>query len=494
MSRNVTKTKLLLASSVVALATVALPAVARADSLAQLTAELNQLQAQVAQLKAQQAAQEQAQAVAAAATAAPPAHGPALVTFGGAALPPGARRPIVGGVPLAVNKGGAIYLAGTIDGGLRLDSGAGHSILSAQSGAMRASRLALEGYENIGYGLLAVGVLEGGLNIEQGLGASNPSSAGTAFDFGRESYVGIGNDKMGYLDFGRQYSPEWAAVASPTADPFGGNYLGGIVAVSPTLAVNSRVSNAIIYNYGYTWEGMIDPAPRTGLGFAAMYAPSGNNGTAAAPTYSGQQEGAMVSYGTKTWFLDVGYNQIDGIQTANGQAPYAATYIPAVTNKTALKEYSAAGSYLTPYARLFAQYDLQTDGRKNAGAPGTALRPGQLGVDQYDFFVGAVIPTLPHENLRFIVGKTYNKTTDKAQYTVEQASYEYDLVTVPGTAIYLEGSLVQNSAHSAQGIIGASDAAATNNSVLPTQLTKNGTTPDYGATASTVATGVRFIF
>jgi predicted porin len=390
-----------------------------------------------------------------------------------------------------------LFLDGTIDGGIRYDAGAGHSNLSVQSGLMRASRFALEGYQNIGFGLRAVGVLEAGLNITQGLGASNPSAAGNGFDFGRESYVGIGSDEYGYIDFGRQYAPIWAAAASPTADPFGGNYLGGIVALDPTLAVNSRVSNSIIYNYNYTWEGMIDPAPSHGFGFAAMFAPAGNHPTSPTttvtsyPANAGQQFGVMASYGTKRWFIDGAFNQIDGINTNNGEAPFTNTYIPAEPlDKTALNEFTFAASYVTPLGRVFAQYDTQYDGRKYTADA----------VDQDDWFVGFAAPTFKHQVLKFSYGTLYNHTSSKAQYSVAQATYEYDLVQVPGTALYLEGSMVNNNKTSAQGILGATDVGGPTtgpesaDDILPTQLTRNGTSLAYGATASTIAMGVRFIF
>jgi len=529
MKLNITKSKLLLAGSCLALQAALWPAAARADQVSDLKVEMNmienqikdmqaqqqhyspakrdelaQVQQEVAQLKAQLAAVQAAPPPPAQYASAPPpapgtarypyngllpeaAAGTGIAPIGGTQpLEPKVIKPVVGGVLLYANNGSAFFIDGTIDAGVRLDTGAGHNVLSVQSGLMRTSRLTLEGYQNIGFGLRAVGVIEGGLNVAEGTGASNPNNI-AGFDFGRESFVGIGNDKYGYVDYGRQYSPIWSVSAAPVADPFAGVYLGGILAVDPTLAVNSRVSNSITYNYRYTWEGMLDPAPPHGFGFSAMYTPPGNNGHTL-PVNAGQQFGAATSYGTKHWWLGAGYQQIDGINTNNGEAPYTNTYIPTLptTQLTRLVEITIAGSYLTPYGRLFAQVNTQYDGRKNA------LNDG---VDQDDFMVGAVIPTFKHQNLRFIYGKLFNKTSVHAQYSVVQASYEYDLVQIPGTALYLEGSMVDNSANSAQGILGAADVGGTGPSaILPTQVTKNGTNLDYGATDSTIATGVRFIF
>jgi len=416
------------------------------------------------------------------------AHGTG-VAFNAGTGPTGPKviKPLVGGILLYAGNGSAFFIDGTLDGGIRDDFGAGHSTLAVQSGAARASRLALEGYQNIGFGLRAVGVLEAGLAINTGLGSSNPSAAGSGFDFGRESYAGIGNDQIGYIDFGRQYSPIWATVASPTADPFGGNFLGGIVALNPTLAVDSRVSNSIIYNYNYTWEGMIDPAPSHGLGFAAMYAPGQNHSsTDTNPVNNGQQWGAMVSYGTKRLFVDAGYNQIDGYNSTD--VPYTASYIAAYPlDKTALKEFSAAASYLTPIARLFAQIGVEYDGRNKADVDA---------IDQDYWFVGFAAPTFKHQLLRFTYGTLYNHdaaykgATKQGQYSVAQASYEYDLVQVPGTALYVDGLVINNNRYSAQGILGAADIG----SGYPTVLTKDDGATEYGGTAETLAMGVRYIF
>jgi len=419
--------------------------------------------------------------------AAPPGGG---VQVNGGTGPTGPKviKPLVGGILLYAGNGSAFFIDGTLDGGIRDDFGAGHSTLAVQSGAARASRLALEGYQNIGFGLRAVGVIEAGLAINTGTGASNaPGVAAGAFTFGRESYVGLGNDQYGYIDFGRQYSPLWATVASPTADPFGGNFLGGIVALNPTLAVNSRVSNAIIYNYNYTWEGMIDPAPSHGFGFAAMYAPGQQHSTTVTnPVSNGQQLGVMASYGTKLFFVDAGYNQIDGYNTTI--TPYTSNYVPTYPNdQTALKEFSASGSLLTPLGRLFAQAGIEYDGRKKAAVDA---------IDQDYWFVGFAAPTFKHQLLRFSYGTLYNHDatfagkTHEAEYSVAQASYEYDLVQVPGTCLYVDGLVIDNNKYSAQGILGAADIG----SGYPTVLTRDDGTTDYGGTAETLAMGIRYIF
>ena len=515
------KRTLLVPASALGLAAMMAPGFARADSVSDLQmqmqiiegqiktlqahsrsmsssslAQLHEVQQEVEQMKVQ-LDQVQAQppvSSTAAAGAYPypglPAAAPGSgVQVNGGTWPTGPKviKPLVGGILLYAGNGSAFFIDGTLDGGIRDDFGAGHSTFQAQSGAARASRLALEGYQNIGFGLRAVGVLEAGLAINTGLGASNPPNiTGNGFDFGRESYVGIGNDQYGYIDFGRQYSPLWATVASPTADPFGGNFLGGIVALNPTLAVGSRVSNAIIYNYNYTWEGMIDPAPSHGFGFAAMYAPGQqHSGTATNPVSNGQQFGAMASYVTKLFFVDAGYNQIDGYNST--ETGYTANFNTGYPfNQIALKEFSASGSLLTPLGRLFAQAGIEYDGRKKAATDA---------IDQDYWFIGFAAPTFKHQLLRFSYGTLYNHdasygtTKKEAEYSVAQASYEYDLVQVPGTCLYIDGLVIANNKYSNQGIIGAADVPG-----YPGVLVNDTGAPEYGATAESLAMGIRYIF
>jgi len=509
---------------VIAGAAFSIPSPARADSLSELKIELSAIRSQIkhldaqsphftparrdelAQIKSEVAVLQSQMDEQAESAAAPPvqalAPAPKTKDLGvsfGSSTPPGPKvqEPKVGGIPLITSPGGAFFIAGTLDAGVRDDNGAGHSVLSVESGLMRASRLTLEGYQAVGFGLRVVGIIEGGLNVATGTGADNPGAAGSSndFDFGRESFIGIGNDTYGYIDFGRQYSPIWAVSAAPWADPFAGNYFGGILALDPTLAVNSRVSSSIAYNYRYTWEGMLDPSPPVGLGFAAMYALGGGHGTNVAgvnnPSNAGQQFGASASYGTQHWWIGAGYQQIDGYNS--NLAPFTNNYIPitagvpAYFQKTRLVEETVSGSYVTPIARLFAQYNAQNDGRKNAATNG---------VDQNDWFVGFDAPTWPHQTILFSYGQLYDHTTTRAEYSMVQASYEYDLVRVPGTALYVEGLMVDNNRHSAQGVLGADNVITTPGpgTILPDQLSANGSTPDYGATSTSVAMGIRFIF
>jgi len=497
--RRLNKT-LLATASIAGLCAAMLPVSAHAASSTALQAEITSLQAQLNALQAQVAQQAQAAKI---------AHMKAVMAANAPKPKPKFIKPLVGGAQPAIvtGDGGYLFITGDIDAGLRLDTGAGHSILSVESGAMRADRITFEGYQDTSYGFRVTGIIEGGFNIATGLGASSPSSAGTAFDFGRYSAAGIGNDTYGYLDFGRQYTPIWSVAASGSGDPFGGSYLGGIAAINPTLAVNSRASNAITYSYGYSWEGMLDPAPRIGFGFAAMFAPGGSSGhttglsaATAQPINAGTQYGFGTSYGTKLFWVGGAWHQIEGINLADADAPESATYVPtATTQKPILSEVTIAGSYVTPWARLFAQFDYQSNNRKidgvGTGKPGFGKAGVAYdGVNQDDWFVGAVIPTLPHENLRAMYGEFFDHTNTRAHYNIAQASYEFDLTKAPGCAIYVEGSVIANNKNSASGILGATNVGFTGLGVLPTQLSANGTTLDYGATSDTVATGFRYIF
>jgi predicted porin len=466
--RRLNKT-LLATASIVGLCAAALPGTAHAASTAALQGEITSLQAQLNALQAQVAQQAMAAKIAkikAMQMAKAPPPKPKFI------------KPLVGGAQpaIATGTGGYLFITGDFDAGVRLDSGAGHSIFSVNSGQMRASRITFEGYQDTPYGFRVTGIIEGGLDISQGLGASNPSAAGTAFDFGRYDAAGIGNDTYGYLDFGRQYTPIWSVSAAGVADPFGGSYLGGIAAIAPELAQNSRADNSITYS------------------FAAMFAPGGSNGRPGQPVNAGTQYGFGTSYGTKLFWIGGGFHQIVGYNANDAIAPESSTFVvpAAPTQKPILTEMTIAGSYVTPFARLFAQANLITNGRKIDGNGTGKAGFGKLGttydgVDQTDWFVGAVVPTFPHQNFRFIYGGVVDHTNTRFAYNVLQSSYEFDLVKAPGTAVYIEGSVTTNKRNTSEGILGA-------HNVTGTQITADGTNSVAGSTADSVAAGVRYIF
>lgn len=371
------------------------------------------------------------------------------------------------GIPLVSTPYTHMYIGGILDAGYRIDGGTKQgTVQSINSGQSRTSRLTIEGYQELPHGLRAVAGIEAGMALDTGTGTSNPpNSPAGSFTFGRFAAVGLGRDDWGYVTFGRQYAPIWSVSASGMNDPFGGMYLGGIGTLYNTTI---RASNAVVYSYGYSWETMLDPAPKAGLGVAAMY--SAGEASAPAPSDSGEEAGVGLSYGGQggKWWVGYAYHQVRGSNgTISATAP--------VTSSPMLRQHSMGASYDLGPARLFAGGNMGFNGNDNA-------RTG--GVDSWAWDVGATVPVTKVQLVRFLYGKKYDQTSAKAGLSTAQISYEYTMMLPqlstqtykPSLVLYVLGGLIDNSPNSAASLTGAS------------------TTVSPGAMAKTAATGFRFVF
>lgn len=133
----------------------------------------------------------------------------------------------------------SLAISGLVDMGLVHESGgANGSITKVSSGIANGSRIAFRGSENLGDGLSAVFLLESGFQADTGaLGQGG-------LLFGRQAYVGLSSVRWGSLTFGRQYSPNYAAMAQ-VGDPFN----AGMAGVFSSVFANAvpRMNNSVKY-------------------------------------------------------------------------------------------------------------------------------------------------------------------------------------------------------------------------------------------------------
>jgi len=115
---------------------------------------------------------------------------------------------------------------GTIDSGMRYSNKVGHdhlgnskgNRLSANSGGLSGSHLGFRGHEDLGQGTAILFNLEAGINL--GTGESNSSSDTKVYGkksenrslFGRQAYLGIGDQQFGRLTMGRQYTVSYDVI------------------------------------------------------------------------------------------------------------------------------------------------------------------------------------------------------------------------------------------------------------------------------------------
>ncbi|CAM2137935.1 MULTISPECIES: porin [Paraburkholderia] len=155
-------------------------------------------------------------------------------------------------------------------------------------GVAQGSRWGLRGSEDLGGGLKAIFVLENGFNSGNGTAGQGSSM------FGRQAYVGLTQNNIGSLTFGRQYSFNTDILGSLYST--GGNTVSGNWAYHVNdvdQLTSSRISNAVKFqsvNFsGFTFGGLYGFSNTTS--FAG--APSGST-TASSRAYS---FGANYAYG-----------------------------------------------------------------------------------------------------------------------------------------------------------------------------------------------------
>ena len=132
-----------------------------------------------------------------------------------------------------------VTIYGIVDMALVRESGGLATTTKLTSGVEAGSRLGFKGTEDLGGGMAAVFLLENGFQAEPGaLGQGG-------LLFGRQAYVGL-QTRAGAITVGRQYTPQYAAVAA--VDPFNSGTAGdtkNLMAATGNSA--SRMDNAIKY-------------------------------------------------------------------------------------------------------------------------------------------------------------------------------------------------------------------------------------------------------
>ena len=133
-----------------------------------------------------------------------------------------------------------VTVYGIVDVALVRESGGAASSTKLTSGVEAGSRLGFKGTEDLGGGVSAIFLLENGFQADTGAMGQG------GLLFGRQAYVGLQSKGAGTLTLGRQYTPQYLAVAG--VDPFGSGTAGdtkNLMAATGNSA--SRMDNAVKY-------------------------------------------------------------------------------------------------------------------------------------------------------------------------------------------------------------------------------------------------------
>ncbi|MBU9576264.1 porin [Burkholderia multivorans] len=274
------------------------------------------------------------------------------------------------GTSASVYAQSSVTLYGLLDAGVgyvRTHSGSEYALVS---GNIAGDRWGLKGQEDLGGGLTVVFQIENGFNIANGkLGQGGRM-------FGRQSMVGLADNRLGTVKVGRGYDPVVDLVQGLTADVYGSAFATpGDVDNNDNSA---RVSNQVKY---------ISPS-YAGLQFEAMYAFSGVAGQAGqGNTYAG-----AVSYTNGPFDVAAGYFQA----TNSGSAGAIRSGWTSPTADSTFDGDSINAGYASAHTLQIAQ----VAGRYRVGA---ATLGTSYGYVQYRNDASSVF----HENERFNSGKAY---------------------------------------------------------------------------------------
>ena len=256
----------------------------------------------------------------------------------------------------AAHAQSSVTLYGLIDAGISYvnnsKTATGHdNLVKYDDGVAQGSRWGLRGTEDLGGGLKALFVLENGFNSGNGT-----LGQGGAL-FGRQAYVGLSQNNVGSLTFGRQYSF--------STDYLGGNYSTGGQTVAGNYAyhindvdqlTSSRINNAVKFSSanfsGFTFGALYGFSNQAGA-FAGAPA----TGTTAAPVAGSSRAYSFgVNYANGPFAAGAAYTDIR--YPSQATTTQSSTSMANVTTGTIrdLRTFGVGGRYSIGAATLWALY------------------------------------------------------------------------------------------------------------------------------------------
>ena len=258
---------------------------------------------------------------------------------------------VLGSVTLSAHAQSSVTLYGLIDAGIsyvnNARAGTSHgSLVKYDDGVASGSRWGLRGTEDLGGGLKALFVLENGFNSGNGA----PGQGGAMF--GRQAYVGLSQNNVGSLTFGRQYSfstDYLGSTYSTGSQTVAGNYAYHINDVDQLTS--SRINNAVKFS----------SANFSGFTFGALYGFSNQAGAFAGAPANGTIAGSSRAYSFGANYangpISVGAAYTDIRYPSQAVPPFSTTIANVSTgNVRDLRTFGVGGRYAIGAATLWALY------------------------------------------------------------------------------------------------------------------------------------------
>lgn len=291
-----------------------------------------------------------------------------------------------------------VTVYGTVDAGLSFENGSKDGKITKVTGGIESgSRLGFKGNEDLGGGNNALFVLESGIQADTGV-----SGQGGVL-FGRQAFVGIGNNALGTVTLGRQYAPHY--LAAVFADPFN----------SGTSADEKNLINAV--SNGGRMDNSVKYASALFQGFSGELAYAAGE-IAGHPT-AARSLGAGLAYGAGALAVRLAYHD-----KSNDTA---------TTSLSSARNTLLAANYTFQMAKLYLAYGVNkgplSSTLRNATNPyGYLVAPVATAVtrDSTDSLLGLSVPLGPHTLLASWIRKD---DKEKANQDADQfgLGYRYNL-------------------------------------------------------------------
>lgn len=342
----------------------------------------------------------------------------------------------------------SVTLYGIIDAGLQvstqsLANGYSSSNVGMANGVQQGNRFGIKGSEDLGNGLRATFALEAGFNLGSGASQQN----GTLF--GRQSWVGVESNSLGYARMGKQYNfaTDYVGAIDPFLLGFGQANMGTTFGAANTTRYNNMIKyqtpsfSGLTAGVGYSFAN----------GLASLYAdPSNFGGYVPANTYN-----YATNNNART--LTAGVQYVSGPLTVVGSYDVMYGAQDRVgSNAANPSQWIVGGAYDFKVAKVAAAYSQTRNGWINGqasvdstfsinsygGAAGGVLYDPNFGANSY--LLGATVPVTGTQK----VFASYQYATPLASVgaganlSIYSVGYQYDFSK--RTNAYAYASQAQN--------------------------------------------------
>jgi predicted porin len=339
----------------------------------------------------------------------------------------------------------SVVLYGILDAGMQVSSqslsnGYSSSNVGLASGVQSGNRFGIKGSEDLGSGLRATFALEAGFNLGSGASQQN----GTLF--GRQSWVGVESDTLGYARVGKQYNfaTDYVGAIDPFLLGFGQANMGTTFGSANT----TRYNNMVKYQTP-TWNGVtagIGYSFATGL--TSVYADQAALVAANSYNYATNNNGRAVTAGIKYASGPVtlvgSYDVMYGAQNIVG------------SNAANPSQWIVGGAYDFTVAKVAAAYSQSRNGWINGqasvdptfsanaygGGAGGVLYSPSFGANSY--LLGATVPVTGTQKLfaSYQYATPVASMANASNLSIYSVGYQYDFSK--RTNVYAYASQAQN--------------------------------------------------